>query len=158
MKSQVLHTVSCNIAGEAAGEIWNWSLLGVKGLNQWVNVTQQHTVDTKLRGPNVSAPYVLLTALKGFTFKRPTPLKWLIRCEVWPPKSYYLSGVIGSMQGSQTTSRVDTGWGGPGNCTTSATNKSPRLVGRFLPGPLRWCCRWPRMGRPHQMLKKPRKR
>ena len=28
MKSQVLHTVWCNISGEAAGEIWNWSLLG----------------------------------------------------------------------------------------------------------------------------------
>ena len=32
MKSQVLHTVWCNISGEAAGGIWNWSLLGVKGL------------------------------------------------------------------------------------------------------------------------------
>ena len=33
MKSHVLHTVWCNISGEAAGEIWNWSLLGVKGSN-----------------------------------------------------------------------------------------------------------------------------
>ena len=33
MKSQVLHTVWCNMSREAAGEIWNWSLLGVKGLN-----------------------------------------------------------------------------------------------------------------------------
>ena len=33
MKSQVLHTVWCNISGEAAGEIVDWSLLGVKGLN-----------------------------------------------------------------------------------------------------------------------------
>ena len=32
MKSQVLHTVWCYITGEAAGEIWNWSLSGVKGL------------------------------------------------------------------------------------------------------------------------------
>ena len=32
VKSQVLHTVLCNLSGEAAGEIWNWSLLGVKGL------------------------------------------------------------------------------------------------------------------------------
>ena len=31
MKSQVLHAVWCNISGEAAGEIWHWSLLGVKG-------------------------------------------------------------------------------------------------------------------------------
>ena len=28
MKSQVLHTVWGNISGEAAGEIWDWSLLG----------------------------------------------------------------------------------------------------------------------------------
>ena len=34
MKSQVLHTVWCNITGEAAGEILHWSLLGVKGLNR----------------------------------------------------------------------------------------------------------------------------
>ena len=26
MESQVLHTVWCNISGEAAGEIWHWSL------------------------------------------------------------------------------------------------------------------------------------
>ena len=32
MKSQVLHTVWCYISTEAAGEVWNWSLLGVKGL------------------------------------------------------------------------------------------------------------------------------
>ena len=32
MKGQVLHTVWCNISGEAAEEIWHWSLLGVKGL------------------------------------------------------------------------------------------------------------------------------
>ena len=32
MERQVLPTVWCNISGEAAGEIWNWSLLGVKGL------------------------------------------------------------------------------------------------------------------------------
>ena len=29
MKSQVLHTVWCNMTGEATGEIWTWSLLGV---------------------------------------------------------------------------------------------------------------------------------
>ena len=33
MKSQVLHSVWCNISGEAAGEIWTWPLLGVKELN-----------------------------------------------------------------------------------------------------------------------------
>ena len=35
MKSQVLHTVWCYIiSGEAAGEIWHWSLSGVKGLTK----------------------------------------------------------------------------------------------------------------------------
>ena len=37
MKSQVLHTVWCNISGEAAGEIWNWSLLGVKKVKTFKN-------------------------------------------------------------------------------------------------------------------------
>ena len=36
MKSQVLHTVCGCISGEAAGEIWSWSLLGAKGLNKTV--------------------------------------------------------------------------------------------------------------------------
>ena len=30
MKSHVLHTVWCNISGEAAGGIWNWSLLWIR--------------------------------------------------------------------------------------------------------------------------------
>ena len=30
MESQILHTVWCNTFGEAAGETWNWSLLGVE--------------------------------------------------------------------------------------------------------------------------------
>ena len=32
MKSQILLTVWCNISGGAGGEIWHWSLSGVKGL------------------------------------------------------------------------------------------------------------------------------
>ena len=39
MKSYVLHTVWCHISGEAAGEIWHWSLSGVKGLIQSSNST-----------------------------------------------------------------------------------------------------------------------
>ena len=34
MKSQVLHTMWCNITGDSTGQIWNWSLLGVKGLKR----------------------------------------------------------------------------------------------------------------------------
>ena len=38
MESQVIHSVWCYISGEAAEEIWNWSLLGEKGLIYLVNV------------------------------------------------------------------------------------------------------------------------
>ena len=37
MKSQVLLTVWCNISGGAGGEIWHWSLSGVKGLTGYVD-------------------------------------------------------------------------------------------------------------------------
>ena len=36
-KAMKSHTMWCNITSEAAGEIWNWSLLGVKGLKPWPN-------------------------------------------------------------------------------------------------------------------------
>ena len=35
MKSQVLYTVGSYTSGDTAGEIWNWSLLGLKGLSKW---------------------------------------------------------------------------------------------------------------------------
>ena len=46
MKSQVLHTVWCHISGEAAGEIWSWPLLGVKGLNIYLLFTFKITWDS----------------------------------------------------------------------------------------------------------------
>ena len=39
MKNQVLHTLTRNISGEASGEIWNRSLLGVKGLESLMFTT-----------------------------------------------------------------------------------------------------------------------
>ena len=39
MKSQVLHTVWCNIAGEAAGEIWHWSLLDKTFVEPWYGIS-----------------------------------------------------------------------------------------------------------------------
>ena len=39
MKSQVLHTIWCNISGEAAGEIWNWSLWEWKGNAKCLSIT-----------------------------------------------------------------------------------------------------------------------
>ena len=41
MKSHVLHTVWCYISGEAAGEIWHWSLLGVKGDSRWLSTLKR---------------------------------------------------------------------------------------------------------------------
>ena len=38
MTSHVLHTVWCRISGEAAGEVWKWSLLGVKGLTSLTRI------------------------------------------------------------------------------------------------------------------------
>ena len=43
MKTQVLHSVWCNISGEAAGEIWHWSLLGVKGLMGFHHCLGRHS-------------------------------------------------------------------------------------------------------------------
>ena len=40
MKSQVLLTVWCNISGGAGGEIWHWSVSGVKGLIDNIPVGQ----------------------------------------------------------------------------------------------------------------------
>ena len=42
MKSQILHTVWCNISGEAEGEIRNWSLLGVKGLKEQTDFPNEY--------------------------------------------------------------------------------------------------------------------
>ena len=53
MKSQVLHTVWCNMTGEATGEIWSWSLLGVKGLRHYLVVSirpRSHITITKQLG------------------------------------------------------------------------------------------------------------
>ena len=40
-KSKVIHAVWCNITCEAAGQIWTWSLLEVRGLKQLTMFTAQ---------------------------------------------------------------------------------------------------------------------
>ena len=40
-ESKVSHAVWCNITCEAAGQIWTWSLLGVRGLKQLTLFTAQ---------------------------------------------------------------------------------------------------------------------
>ena len=44
MKSQILHTLLCSISVDAAGEIWSWSLLGVKGLKPIYLVPESHSI------------------------------------------------------------------------------------------------------------------
>ena len=64
MKSQVLHAVWCNISGEATGEIWNWSLLGDKGL------TVVHLRNSLTRGKfriNSSAPASSAAIITSFS-------------------------------------------------------------------------------------------
>ena len=50
MKSQVLHTVWCNMTGEATGEIWTWSLSGMKGL------IERRCTPTSFPGSFISRP------------------------------------------------------------------------------------------------------
>ena len=58
MKSQIPHTVRCNITGEAAEEIWHWSLLGVKGLKGWENVLLNLGVrNTQIHSARLSCPW-----------------------------------------------------------------------------------------------------
>ena len=59
MKSQVLHTVWCNISGEAAGEIGDWSLLGVKGLNAFVATLVVNKKSGTCTGGEISSPLSL---------------------------------------------------------------------------------------------------
>ena len=53
MKREVLHTVWCNISGEAAGEIWHWSLLRVKGLIMRVMSESDWSIQTLARNRTV---------------------------------------------------------------------------------------------------------
>ena len=82
MKSQVLHTVWCNIFNETAGEIWSWSLLGVKGLNDFstschIRISEEHANSLLLSALSPLSPghFVLLPTFcysKGIKINR----KW----------------------------------------------------------------------------------
>ena len=70
MKSQVLLTVWCNISGGAGGEIWHWSLSGVKGLNsfqtrfKWFSIAFEFFPIAAFRqeGHIICKPLMLLTS------------------------------------------------------------------------------------------------
>ena len=76
MKSQVLHTVWCYISGEAAGEIWKWSLLGVKGLKTATSRPPPRIDDSKMDTilPSRQAVQLVLTGLvfRDYPFRETT--------------------------------------------------------------------------------------
>ena len=63
MKSQVLRTVLCYISCWAAGEIWDWSLLGVKGLGRASPPLLKHRDSRTLNSPCRHAARRLYTIL-----------------------------------------------------------------------------------------------
>ena len=62
MKRRIFHTVWCNISSEAAGEILNWSLMGVKGLKITQYSAQFPTI--------VQCPYPVFLALLPIPISR----------------------------------------------------------------------------------------
>ena len=62
MKNQVLYTVWCHISGEAAGEIWNWSFLGVRGLKGQINQTTPKTIELLHVGNRLPEKRLLIAA------------------------------------------------------------------------------------------------
>ena len=76
MKSQVLHTVGCNISGEAAGEIWNWTLTGWRfhkaSKIRWqfgnlVTGTSQQQITPITFLDEVPTVFVSLSAVRGYS-------------------------------------------------------------------------------------------
>ena len=88
MKSQVLHTVWCDISGEAAEEMWKWSLLRVKGLNYQFSLAHLYisllkvgrmyflTLGVMIFEIKRAQPVSQTCAVNGFIPRRPLPLSW----------------------------------------------------------------------------------
>ena len=73
MKSHVLHTVWCNMTGEATGEIWTWSLSGVKGLKfLLVHTLQNWTYERKRKGASAHHKELCLIAKSMRIFREET--------------------------------------------------------------------------------------
>ena len=66
MKSQVLHTVWCNISG--VGEILNWSLLGAKGLTYWIWSVIQLSIHSSSIHPSIRLSIHSLTQSSILSF------------------------------------------------------------------------------------------
>ena len=89
MKSHVFHTAWCNIYGEAAGEIWNWSLFGGKGFKAsgedalvWIARFPQFAINI------ITPPRSLLWALSGWKASPSEPVRVLFKISitsVFPP-------------------------------------------------------------------------
>ena len=78
MKNRVLHTVCCHMSGEAAGETWNWSLLGVKGKSVRVVVSFSLCF--------VNQSYEILQALRAATHCQDSMMGFFSLVGVWTSK------------------------------------------------------------------------
>ena len=76
MKSQVLLTVWCSISGGAGGEIWHWSLSGVKGLKYHPRV--RHVMLAGIRALQWGFPYPGCDIDGCISLQR-----WLLGCAVF---------------------------------------------------------------------------
>ena len=72
MKSHVLHTMWCNISGEAEREIWKLSLLGVKGFNSFLCFPSLRCLSPVQAWPIASRS----------TWTRPASPSWAPSCRV----------------------------------------------------------------------------
>ena len=103
MKSQVLHTVWCNISGEATGEIWNWSLLGMKGLKSNRRCVEVQLIVGKVNCRRISPVWweswqtqreeevnscinirhLSILSTVEFLLRNFQPDRWMIQCPCW---------------------------------------------------------------------------
>ena len=97
MKSQVLHTVWCNISGEASEEIWHQSLLEVKGLNADKKISVFE--NTRVRVDKASEDWYTMIHVLLFRCNIPASAfvysRWqLLVVEFWPSWKFNLSSNI----------------------------------------------------------------
>ena len=148
MKSQVLHTVWCNISGEVGGEIWHWSLSGVKGLTEGKQVFRrlQLPQNSMYHHDNVTSHIIFLiwAACKiKCNHRLPIPTNDSAESHSQGLEIYIIRSFLGSyiypsvlwdifLVGLQGKFEIDYSWKGKGcNCQTKPTWQSPVLSQRI---------------------------
>ena len=99
MKSQVLHTVSCHISCETAGEFWHWSPSGVKGL-RYFNTNVALTPFAMTGHALLRSVLFLLLCLGNEPDSRITHTKDLLN--TWPNRKLLIHGIHADLCGGST--------------------------------------------------------